>query len=43
MTMIGNLGIYPVGGGIIWDSHSREEWDEAQLKSKIIDTNLSDS
>jgi anthranilate/para-aminobenzoate synthase component I len=43
MTMIDNLGIYPVGGGIIWDSNSKEEWDEAQLKSKIIDTNLSES
>ena len=43
MTMIDNLGIYPVGGGIIWDSNSKEEWDEAQLKSKIIDTNLTES
>jgi len=27
---------YPVGGGIVWDSIAKEEWEEAQLKSKIL-------
>ena len=28
--------IYPVGGGIVWDSEAQKEWDEAQIKSKIL-------
>ena len=42
MTMSKKLGVYPVGGGIIWDSDSKEEWNEAQLKSEIIKTNISE-
>ena len=36
MTIQNNIATYPVGGGIVWDSTSKEEWDEAQLKSKIL-------
>ena len=32
-----NMGTYPVGGGIVWDSEPLEEWQEAQQKSRIID------
>tara|TARA_Y100000590_G_scaffold467690_1_gene647481 strand:- start:575 stop:1774 length:1200 start_codon:yes stop_codon:yes gene_type:complete len=31
-------GIYPVGGGIVWDSNPKDEWLEAQLKSKILNS-----
>jgi len=36
MTIKNNEAIYPVGGGIVWDSDYKEEWDEAQIKSKIL-------
>ena len=36
MTIQNNIATYPVGGGIVWDSTSKEEWEEAQLKSKIL-------
>ena len=36
MTIQGDIGTYPVGGGIVWDSDPLEEWQEAQQKSKII-------
>ena len=36
MTVQDKKGIYPVGGGIVWDSDPLEEWQEAQLKNKII-------
>jgi anthranilate/para-aminobenzoate synthase component I len=36
MTIQGDIGIYPVGGGIVWDSDSLEEWQEAQQKSEIF-------
>ena len=36
MTINNNIATYPVGGGIVWDSTSQNEWDEAQLKSKIL-------
>ena len=36
MTIKNNYGTYPVGGGIIWDSVTMEEWKEAQLKSEIL-------
>ena len=29
---------YGVGGGIVWDSIAEEEWDEAQQKSKILNS-----
>ena len=29
-------GVYPVGGGIVWDSNAEEEYDEAYQKSKIL-------
>ncbi len=28
---------YPVGGGIVWDSKSEEEWIETKTKSKILE------
>ena len=36
MTLKNNKGIYPVGGGIVWDSQSKEEWQETKTKSKIL-------
>ena len=36
MTFKNNEGIYPVGGGIVWDSQSKEEWQETKTKSKIL-------
>ena len=36
MTVKNKKAIYPVGGGIVWDSNPLEEWQEAQLKSKIL-------
>ena len=36
MTLKNNEGIYPVGGGIVWDSQSKEEWQETKTKSKIL-------
>ena len=39
-TLLGINGIYEygVGGGIVWDSIPQEEWNEAQQKSKILDS-----
>ena len=37
MYIDNNIASYPVGGGIVWDSNSNDEWNEAQLKSKILD------
>ena len=37
MTINNKKAIYPVGGGIVWDSQYEDEWYEAQLKSRIID------
>tara|TARA_Y100000590_G_scaffold293513_1_gene330618 strand:- start:1427 stop:2620 length:1194 start_codon:yes stop_codon:yes gene_type:complete len=36
MSICKDEGSYPVGGGIVWDSKAKDEWDEAQLKSKIL-------
>ena len=36
MTIKNHIGSYPIGGGIVWDSKASEEWEEAQLKSKIL-------
>ena len=36
MTIQGDIGIYPVGGGIVWDSVPLDEWQEAQQKSEIF-------
>ena len=36
MTIHKNIVTYPVGGGIVWDSSSKEEWQEALLKSLIL-------
>ena len=36
MYIDNNIASYPVGGGIVWDSNSNDEWNEAQLKSKIL-------
>jgi len=32
-----NKAKYCVGGGIVWDSDYRNEWEEAKLKAKILD------
>ena len=37
MTISDNKGIYPVGGGIVWDSDPKSEWKEAHHKGAIID------
>ena len=31
-----NIGSYCVGGGIVWDSDAIDEWEEANIKSNII-------
>ena len=36
MTVENGIGIYPVGGGIVWDSDPLEEWREAQGKSGFL-------
>ena len=36
MIIEDSLAKYPIGGGIVWDSDYQSEWNEAQLKSKII-------
>ena len=37
MLVDNNQCEYPVGGGIIFDSETLNEWNEAQQKGKIID------
>ena len=36
LTLMGDKIIYPVGGGIVWDSDPDEERMEAIQKSKIL-------
>ena len=36
LSIRNNLAIYPVGGGIVWDSKYIEEWNEAQQKSVLL-------
>ncbi|MBC8198258.1 MAG: aminodeoxychorismate synthase component I [Candidatus Marinimicrobia bacterium] len=36
LTIEKNNATYPVGGGIVWDSDSNEEWLETKAKSKIL-------
>jgi len=36
MTVQNEEAVYPVGGGIVWDSDSLEEWQEAQQKGAIL-------
>tara|TARA_Y100001970_G_C14237363_1_gene862653 strand:- start:1427 stop:2653 length:1227 start_codon:yes stop_codon:yes gene_type:complete len=36
ITMENNKCIYPIGGGIVWDSNYIDEWNEAQQKSEIL-------
>jgi len=40
MCFNGNIGTYPVGGGIVWDSTSKGEREEALNKAKILNTNI---
>ena len=40
MTLENNNGIYPVGGGIVWDSDAEDEWNETKIKSKILSSLL---
>ena len=42
MTIQNDVGTYPVGGGIVWDSDPLEEWQEAQQKGKILASFLMD-
>ena len=37
LTIEKNKAIYPIGGGIVWDSESNQEWSESKTKSKILD------
>ncbi len=37
MTIENNIVEYPVGGGIVWDSNSEEEWQETKIKAKILE------
>ena len=36
MTIKNKKGSYPVGGGIVWDSKSKDEWKETKTKSEIL-------
>ena len=36
MPIQNEKAVYPVGGGIVWDSDSLEEWQEAQQKGAIL-------
>ena len=29
-------GLFGIGGGIVWDSNAKDEWNEAHQKSKIL-------
>ena len=40
MTVKNNHGVYPVGGGIVWDSNAIDEWNEAKLKSEILNYSI---
>ena len=40
MTLENNNGIYPVGGGIVWDSNAEDEWNETKIKSEILSSLL---
>ena len=42
MIIPDDVGTYPVGGGIVWDSDPLEEWQEAQQKGKILASFLMD-
>jgi anthranilate/para-aminobenzoate synthase component I len=37
MTITDSNGVYPVGGGIVWDSIPKSEREEANHKGAIID------
>ena len=37
MTINNNKAVYPVGGGIVWDSNSELEYNEAKEKANILD------
>jgi len=37
LSVYNKIAQYGVGGGIVWKSDDRDEWDEAQLKSKILE------
>ena len=38
-TLLNYLGVfkYGIGGGIVWDSNPKDEWEEANQKSKILE------
>ena len=36
MTINDNAAIYPVGGGIVWDSTVKDEYIEAKEKANIL-------
>ncbi len=36
MTIKNNFATYPVGGGIVWDSDPKSEWEEAHTKGAIL-------
>ena len=39
MTIEGKKATYPVGGGIVWDSKSELEYNEAKEKANILSQN----
>ena len=36
LSVYNKIAQYGVGGGIVWRSDDKDEWDEAQLKSEIL-------
>lgn len=37
-----NRAVYPVGGGIVWDSDPHDEWQETQVKTAILNDLFAD-
>ncbi len=36
MTIQNQHAVYPVGGGIVWDSVPKDEWNETNIKARIL-------
>ncbi len=43
LTINNGQGVYPVGGGIVWDSEPQLEWEEAHHKGAILEKLIANS
>ena len=43
LTINNGQGVYPVGGGIVWDSDPQLEWEEAHHKGAILEKLIANS